>query len=540
MMRSYFERKYEQALDVLRRSTACSEIEALIRADAIGGRPRALSVEHLLAATITAIDPQFGPVTHVAIHRLLTQMFRPAFHQRHAIPRNLTLRQVRYTFNMIVKALDYSPHSKKNADTIAAERILIEDRTYRFLNQFIQDSIPQALPRAASLTLDATAIDTWARPASSPPLKEKGEDYRNDDSTWATQNTGSFDPDGRVGYRTQTYANGGSMFFGYTALTTATIYDKDSPFEKLNLVNANLLIPNGSYQPDATMRLFDDHLLADNPNPIILVDRGFSDRDRQHWAQQLLARGITQYFDMKSTDLKPKVDPETGVLMAAGWPFAPWTPQELFDITPPARYTVRDTPRPKATDKQKLAHIKDQAAKEKFRAQIAALAPYALVPNGRAKADGTWRFFTDFAPRPPADWKYPPDDEPKLHRIYNQPTITIKSEAFGKYQQPHRWGTDEWIEIYARRTAIEGIFGNLKQSTGENITRGRFRVRGIAANALVTTLAMVHYNLRMINNWALEHNVDADDVYAATNEAELLALLQAEADPAEANAPPAA
>ena len=84
------------------------------------------------------------------------------------------------------------------------------------------------------------------------------------------------------------------------------------------------------------------------------------------------------------------------------------------------------------------------------------------------------------------------------------------------------------------------IFGNLKQSTGENIARGRFRVRGIVANALVTTLAMVHYNLRMINNWALEHNVDADDVYAATNEAELLALLQTETDPAEANAPPAA
>src|SRR5690625_7373445 len=108
MMRSYFARKYEQALDVLRRSTACSEIEALIRAGAIGGRPRALSVEHLLAATITAIDPQFGPVTHAAIHRLLTQMFRPAFHQRHAIPRNLTLRQVRSTFTIIVQALGYS------------------------------------------------------------------------------------------------------------------------------------------------------------------------------------------------------------------------------------------------------------------------------------------------------------------------------------------------------------------------------------------------------------------------------------------------
>src|SRR5690625_5470905 len=93
------------------------------------------------------------------MHRLLTQMFRPAFHQRHAIPRNLTLRQVRYTFNMIVKALDYSPHSKKNADTIAAQRILTAHRTYRFLNQLLQDSIPQALPRAASLTLDATAIE---------------------------------------------------------------------------------------------------------------------------------------------------------------------------------------------------------------------------------------------------------------------------------------------------------------------------------------------------------------------------------------------
>src|SRR5690625_7582991 len=120
MMRSYFERKYEQALDVLRRSTACCEIEALIRADAIGGRPRALSVEHLLAATITAIEPQFGPVTHVAIHRILTQMFRPAFRPRHAIPRYLTLRQARTTVNMMYKAMDYTQHSQTNAESIAA------------------------------------------------------------------------------------------------------------------------------------------------------------------------------------------------------------------------------------------------------------------------------------------------------------------------------------------------------------------------------------------------------------------------------------
>lgn len=56
----------------------------------------------------------------------------------------------------------------------------------------------------------------------------------------------------------------------------------------------------------------------------------------------------------------------------------------------------------------------------------------------------------------------------------------------------------------------------------------------------MATLAMVHYNLRIINKWAKNNNLEPANVYAATSETELVQLLEAAGDRAAANAPPIA
>jgi len=163
------------------------------------------------------------------------------------------------------------------------------------------------------------------------------------------------------------------------------------------------------------------------------------------------------------------------------------------------------------------------------------------VPNGRPSPNGSWRFFTIYAPAPPANWKYPEKDtKGRLPKVYRQETITVPAAAFGKHQQGYRWGTKEWTKIYARRTAVEGVFGNLKQGVGENAKRDNFRLVGRTAIYLLHTLAMLHYNLRRITKWAELNALKVENVYTATSEEELLALLRTETDPAEANAPPIA
>jgi len=50
-----------------------------------------------------------------------------------------------------------------------------------------------------------------------------------------------------------------------------------------------------------------------------------------------------------------------------------------------------------------------------------------------------------------------------------QQTISIPGPALSKLRQRDDWGTPKWIESYSRRTHIEGIFGNLRNSSTQNI-----------------------------------------------------------------------
>ena len=49
-----------------------------------------------------------------------------------------------------------------------------------------------------------------------------------------------------------------------------------------------------------------------------------------------------------------------------------------------------------------------------------------------------------------------------LHTVSPHTSVEIPEEAQGKLRQQHRWGTDEWIRDYARRTYVEGSFGELR------------------------------------------------------------------------------
>jgi hypothetical protein len=76
-----------------------------------------------------------------------------------------------------------------------------------------------------------------------------------------------------------------------------------------------------------------------------------------------------------------------------------------------------------------------------------------------------------------------------------------------KLQQPKYWGSKTWERIWARRTYVEGSYGNRKNPSTENVSRGHNQIFGLVWAHIVMGLVNASYNLRMLENWC-ERNVD--------------------------------
>ncbi len=78
-------------------------------------------------------------------------------------------------------------------------------------------------------------------------------------------------------------------------------------------------------------------------------------------------------------------------------------------------------------------------------------------------------------------------------------------------RQRLRWGSDEWISAWGRRSAVESGYSNLKGPDTERFERGTIRVVGLIATTLMLAFAAVHYNLRLLTKWAAKNDrYDAD------------------------------
>ncbi len=59
-----------------------------------------------------------------------------------------------------------------------------------------------------------------------------------------------------------------------------------------------------------------------------------------------------------------------------------------------------------------------------------------------------------------------------------------------------------WRESYSRRGHIEGIFGNLRNPSSQNIKRGFCRVVGLVKTSLMLTFEVVAANIRIFRQWS--------------------------------------
>jgi hypothetical protein len=83
-----------------------------------------------------------------------------------------------------------------------------------------------------------------------------------------------------------------------------------------------------------------------------------------------------------------------------------------------------------------------------------------------------------------------------------QETVKVRPpEKIIKHAQPLYWGSRQWRQTYAKRTYVEGSYGNRKNPSTENMRRGIFRSVGIVWANLAIGMAAASYNLRMLRNW---------------------------------------
>jgi hypothetical protein len=81
-------------------------------------------------------------------------------------------------------------------------------------------------------------------------------------------------------------------------------------------------------------------------------------------------------------------------------------------------------------------------------------------------------------------------------------------------RQKDYWGSEKFCESYSRRSCIEEIFGNLRNSSTQNIKRSFCRVSGIVKTSLMLTFEVVAANIRLVRQWAKRNQLTADPLCA--------------------------
>jgi hypothetical protein len=79
-----------------------------------------------------------------------------------------------------------------------------------------------------------------------------------------------------------------------------------------------------------------------------------------------------------------------------------------------------------------------------------------------------------------------------------------------KLRQELYWGSPEYCESYSRRSNIEGVFGNLRDTSNQNIKRSFCRVTGLVKTSLMLAFEVVAANIRLVRQWAKRNKLIDD------------------------------
>jgi hypothetical protein len=536
----------ELVVKAVRRSGVATDVEKILVPHHTG-RPRELSVEVFFVGAILVASRGLT-LTLDNIHKALTEWI-PVSVQNALGTRvktksgeqsdPITIRQVRYLLSAIEKRLEFSKGYAP--DLTDVERAIRSEALQAIIDKLIRASHPQMMPKKISIAWDSSGVESfgkprWAATATSDATdadldeveaamaemrgiieKEKTKKGKAKTGKKKVRQATSIDLDAHLGYRTKTHDNKSTKLFGYDLFAGVAVLPVGvDPDEMPKLLLSMTLRPAAGDTSDPTLgaldRLVDEGYEIDE----LLVDRGFSYKRPEDWAMELHKRGISQVQDIHPLDQGIK-DYE-GIRAFGGMLFCVATPDELFDNPPPPHFKVGPLKK-KATNEERLSHEYNTKALEEFLARNATLQQHAFVfnQNTPTKADPfqtQWicpgkagKLKCELCPlsehypadRPMVENPGPLATAPKCCR---QATIVIPGPVRAKLRQRDAWRSPKWIDSFARRSAIEGIFGNLRSQSTQNIKRGFCRVVGLVKTSLMLTFEVVAANIRLVRKWA--------------------------------------
>ena len=225
-------------------------------------------------------------------------------------------------------------------------------------------------------------------------------------------------------------------------------------------------------------------------------DRAYTDALPGRFHLPARALGYSPVMDYKTNQLGIQAS-ASGALLAEGTWHCPAMPEPLITATTDLRsHTI---------------------GPDLYQARITARAPCQLKHKDRPDADGYERLTCpalgshpalacplrprSLSPRDGRPKVLTPPEEPP--RICQQAAITIPPDAGARYRQTLPYGSQAWHTRYATlRNTIEGLNGFVKDPAHEALAQpGRRRVRGIAAQSLLTALLLTAANIRKIRAW---------------------------------------
>ena len=258
--------------------------------------------------------------------------------------------------------------------------------------------------------------------------------------------------------------------FDFHALVRAPDVGGD-PTREAKLIQSIDVTPAHQDVVDTSLRMIDRVRDAKVPFAELLADRHYSYKVASRWATQLTARGIEQVVDLHQNDQNFR--DYNGAKLAAGWLHCPGTPAPLGKIVHPG---------PGATKEQKQA-FGDEITKRKAyalrrisvtgsrRFQCPALAGTVGCPLREGTVDIAIEGNLPLITTPPAAETAP--------TCCTQSTVELKEDGQRKLWQREYWGSKPWVLSNNRRTYVEGAFGNIKNPSTENLSRGTFRITGL-------------------------------------------------------------
>ncbi|MCK6212092.1 hypothetical protein KZX45_16230 [Georgenia sp. EYE_87] len=261
-----------------------------------------------------------------------------------------------------------------------------------------------------------------------------------------------------------------------------------------NLAAGFYLAPASKEPAQAGLKIFDAIRSCSVTVREVVVDRGYSQADVEHWAAPLLNRGIQQIIDLKGDQRTVRPGPTDRTLMIDGGIYTDAIPEKLRHLPPPHFGMKR---------KARLALAVAYAARSNYEFRpLNAPDPVTGAQRFRGPAQKGEQATLRCANFPAS---LRSRGKPETRCAETGPchcgiTITVSPEHRLKDRQPVAWQSPKWYASYCRRTLVESFHADTKFHHS-GFRRGFVRVLGRAKEGLLLAFATLGINIRKIRQW---------------------------------------